>query len=68
MANNTSDFHPIIVREIFFQLISRSIVLQLWGYFKSTYAPINLEYRPVEVVRPSFLAFEPFLTYTLIGS
>jgi hypothetical protein len=37
------------------------------GHFKSIYPPISLEYWPLELVRPSLLAFMPSLTYTLIG-
>jgi len=36
------------------------------GHFKSTYAPISSKFWPLKVVRPSILALEPFLTYTLI--
>ncbi len=68
MGKNTKSFHPIIVGEMFLQLISCFIVLQLWGPFQLTYPPINSKFQPLEVVKPSFLALKPCLTYTLIGS
>jgi hypothetical protein len=67
MAKDIDGLRHIAIGEVFFQLICRSIVLQLWGLFQEHLSPINLEYRPLEVVRPSFLAFEPSSTYTLIG-
>jgi hypothetical protein len=54
MAKDISGLHPIVIGEVFFR-------------YKNTYAPISLEYRALEVMKPSFLAFEPSLTYTLIG-
>ncbi len=67
MVKDIGGLHPIVVGKVFFQLISHSIVLQLWGFFTNTYSPISLEFWPLEVVRPSLLAFKPSLTYTLIG-
>jgi hypothetical protein len=40
----------------------------LRGCFKNIYPPINSEFWPLEVVKPSFLALKPSSTYTLIGS
>ncbi len=34
MAKDTSGFCLIIVGEVFFQFLNRSIVLQLWGSFQ----------------------------------
>ncbi len=51
----------------FFNLLVISVSYNFGGHFKNTYPPISLEYQPLEAMRPSFLAFEPFLTYTLIG-
>jgi hypothetical protein len=34
MAKNIGNFHPIVVGEVFFRLINRSIVLQLRGPFQ----------------------------------
>jgi hypothetical protein len=33
MAKDIGGFHTILISKVFFQLISRSIVLQLWGLF-----------------------------------
>jgi hypothetical protein len=33
MTKDTKIFHPIVVSKVFFQLISHSVVLQLWGPF-----------------------------------
>jgi hypothetical protein len=68
MPKDISGLHPIVLGEKFFRLISRSIVLQLRGPFQEHLSPISLEYQPLEAMRPSLLAFEPFSTYTLIGS
>jgi len=51
---------------IFFDLLVVTLSYSFKGCFKNTYPPINLEYWPLEVVRPPFLAYEPSLTYTLI--
>jgi hypothetical protein len=69
MAKDTNDLHFIIVGEVFFRHISCSIVLQFfWGCFKNIYPPINLEYRPLKVMKPFILGFEPSSTYTLTRS
>jgi hypothetical protein len=68
MAKDIGGLCLITVSEVFLRLISRSIVLHFGGHFKSTYPPISLEYRPLEVVRPSLLTFKPSSTYTLIRS
>jgi hypothetical protein len=67
MANDIGGLHPIVISEVFLWLISCSIVYNFRGHFKSTYSPINLEYWSLEAMKPSLLAFEPSLTYTLIG-
>ncbi len=59
---------PIAVNEVFSWFISRSIELQLQGSFQEHYPHVNLEYQPLEDVKPSFLASKPSSTYTLIGS
>jgi hypothetical protein len=51
----------------FFDLLVIPLFYNFGGCSKSTYLPINLEFRPLEVARPSLLAFEPSSTYTLIG-
>jgi len=51
----------------FFDLLIIPLSYNFGGHFKNTYPPINLEYWPLVVMRPSLLTFEPFLTYTLIG-
>jgi hypothetical protein len=33
MAKDFGNFRPIVIGEVFFRFISRSIVLQLWGLF-----------------------------------
>jgi hypothetical protein len=54
MAKDIKGLCPITIGEVFFQLISRSIVLQLWRSFQEHLSPINLEYQPLEVVKPLF--------------
>jgi hypothetical protein len=66
MAKDTSGLRFIVVCKVFFQFISHSIVLQLQGLFQKHLSPINLEYQPLEVVRPSFLGYEPFSIYIVI--
>jgi hypothetical protein len=44
MAKDTGGLCLILVGKAFLQLINRSIVLQLWGCFKSIYPSINLEF------------------------
>jgi hypothetical protein len=39
MAKETGGFSPITVTKMFFQLISHSIVLQLWGPFQEHLSP-----------------------------
>jgi len=51
----------------FFDLLVIPLFYSFRGHFRSTYPSINLEYRPLEVMRPSLLASEPSSTYTLIG-
>ncbi len=68
MANDIKGFHFIIVGEMFFDLLVVALFYNFGGYFKSSYFPINLEFHPLEVARPSFMAFEPSSTYTLIRS
>jgi len=43
MANDIGGLCPIAISKVFFQFISRSIVLQLWRCFRNIYPPINLE-------------------------
>ncbi len=62
MAKDTEDLHPIVISEIFFQLIN-----QFGGSFQEHLSPINSKFQPLEAMKPSFLASEPSLTYTLIG-
>jgi hypothetical protein len=52
----------------FFDLLVIPLFYYFKGCFKSTYLPISLEFWPLEVTRPSFLASKPSSTYTLIGS
>ncbi len=47
----------------FFDLLVIPLSYNFGGHFRSIYPFINLEYRPLEVMRPS----EPSSTYTLIG-
>jgi len=49
-----------------FDLLIAPLSYSFEGHFKNNYPPINLEFRPLEVMKPSFLASEPFSTYTLI--
>jgi len=51
----------------FFDLLVVPLSYTFGGRFKSTYPPISLEYWPLEAMKPSILALEPSLTYTLIG-
>jgi hypothetical protein len=67
MTNDTNGLCFIIVGEVFLWLVNCSIVLYFGGRFRSTYPPISLEYQPLQIMKPSLLTFEPFLTYTLIG-
>jgi len=39
IAKDTGSFRPIAIGEMFFQLISHSIVLQLWGLFQEHLSP-----------------------------
>ncbi len=64
---DTGGLCPIPIGKAFLQFINRFIVLQFWGNFKSTYPPINLEFRPLEAMKPSYLASKPSSNYTLIG-
>jgi hypothetical protein len=48
MVKDIGNLHPITIGKMFLWLISCSIVL-FEGCFKSTYAPISLEYWPLEV-------------------
>ncbi len=57
MAKDTGGLRPIAVSKVFLQVTPLSY--SFMGCFKNTYPPINLEFRPLEVVRPSFLASEP---------
>jgi hypothetical protein len=66
MAKNIGGLCPIIISEVFFDLLVIPLSFNFKGHFKSTYPPISLEYWPLEVVRPSLVAFEPSSTYTLI--
>ncbi len=66
MAKDTSGLCPIAIGEAFFNLLVVALSYNFEGHFKNTYPPINLEYQPLEVVKPSLLAFEPSSTYTLI--
>ncbi len=51
----------------FFGLLVIPLSYNFGGHFRNTYPPISLEYRPLEAMRPSFLASEPSSTYTFIG-
>jgi hypothetical protein len=51
----------------FFDLLIIPLFYSFGGHFRSTYPSINLEYQPLEVMRPSLLASELSSTYTLIG-
>jgi hypothetical protein len=51
----------------FFNLLIIPLIYNFKGHFRDTYPPISLEYRPLEVMKLSLLAFEPPSTYTLIG-
>ncbi len=68
MTKDTNGLRLIIVGKVFFRFISRSIVQQLWGPFRSMYLHISLEYQPLEAMRPSFLASKPSSTYTVVES
>jgi hypothetical protein len=46
MAKDTTSFHPIVICEMFFELISCSIVLQLQGLFQEHLSPISSKYEP----------------------
>ncbi len=59
-------FLLLIWAKSFFDLLVVPLSYSFEGYFKNTYPPTILEFRPLEVTRPSFWAFEPSLTYTLI--
>ncbi len=67
IAKDIGGIRPIAVSKVFFRLISCSIILQLEGPFYKHLFPISLEFRPLEVVRPSFLASKPFSTYICLG-
>jgi hypothetical protein len=67
IAKDIGGIRPIAVGKVFFRLISCSIILQLEGPFYKHLSPISLEFRPLEVVRPSFLASKPFSTYICLG-
>jgi hypothetical protein len=51
----------IIIGDVFFRFISRSIVLQLQGPFQEHLSPL-------EAMKPSLLVSKPSSIYTLIGS
>ncbi len=51
-----------------FDLLINLLSYNFRGYLKSTYPPISLEYWPIEVKKPSFLASYLFSTYILIAS
>jgi hypothetical protein len=66
MAKDISGFHPITVSKVFFQFLIVPLSYSFKDRFKNTYPPINLEYRPLEAMKPSFLTSEPSSTHTLI--
>jgi hypothetical protein len=66
MTKETSGLCPIA--RCFFNLLFFPLSYNFKGCFKSIHPHINLEYRPLEVVKPSLLASKPSLIYTLIGS
>jgi hypothetical protein len=67
MAKDIGGLRPIIISEVFFYLSITPLSYNFGGHFRSTYPPINLEYQPLEAMRPSLFVFEPSSTYTLIG-
>jgi len=52
----------------FFDLLIIPLSYNFGGCFKITYPSTSLEYWPLDVVKPSFLASKPSSTYTLIAS
>ncbi len=60
-------FVLLLCARCFFDLLVVPLSYSFKGHFRNTYPPTSLEFQPLEVIRPSLLAFEPFLTYTLIG-
>ncbi len=68
MAKDTCGLHPIVVGEVFLQLISRYVVLQLQGPFHEHLSPHQfgvLTHGGCEAIP---FGVQPFLTYTLIRS
>ncbi len=51
----------------FFDLLVVPLSYSFKGRFRGTYLFASLKFQPMEVMKPSFLASEPFSTYTLIG-
>jgi hypothetical protein len=50
LAKDFGGFHPIVMKCFFYLLV----VPLFYNFFRSTYPPISLEYRPLEAVKPSF--------------
>ncbi len=68
MAKDTRGLHPIAISKTIFWFISYSIVLQLWVPFQEHLSPHQFKVSTLEDVKPSILALEPYLIYTLIKS
>ncbi len=54
MAKDIGGLCPIVIGEVFFDLLVVPLFYNFKGCFKNTYSPINLEYQPLEDVRPFF--------------
>jgi hypothetical protein len=68
MVKDIRGFRLITVGETFFQLINRSIVLQIWGTFQKHLSPHQLGVLTFRNYETYFLTSKPSLIYTLIGS
>ncbi len=67
-SSGFSKLFQVVIARCFFNLLFFPLSYNFKGCFKSIHPHINLEYRPLEVVKPSLLASKPSLIYTLIGS
>jgi hypothetical protein len=66
ISKDTKGFCPIVIGEVFFQLISRSIVLQLQGLLQEHLSHNQFGISTFRCVKASLLASKPSSIYTLI--
>jgi hypothetical protein len=67
MVRDISGLHPIAISKMFLQLISHSIILQLWGPFQEHLSHHQFGVSTFGGSKAILLASKPSSTYTMIG-